>query len=179
MIHVLDMIRGEHSSMKRLLAILEGQIDLFEQAMRLDYELVKEILDYFVTFSDLCHHPKEALILAKLRERAPEMARRVGDLDGAHAEISRELHHFGHAVMNVLLDIEVPRDSFARLARAFIDRERQHMAEEESLFLPAAEAGLTEEDWAELSARTEKFRDPLPQGSLELRSIRLRTRRVS
>lgn len=179
MAQVLDMIRDEHLSMSRILRMLERQIGFFEKGMRLDYELVKEVLDYFLTFCDLCHHPKEDLILAKLQQRAPELARSVGDLDGAHAEISRELHDFSHAVMNVLLDMEVPRDSFARLARAFIDQERKHMAEEESVFLPAAQAGLNAEDWAEIAAKTEKFRDPAPRSPAALHFIRLHGSRIS
>jgi hemerythrin-like domain-containing protein len=179
MTRVLDMIRDEHLSMSRMLGLLERQIGFFEQGMRLDYELVKEVLDYFVTFCDLCHHPKEDLILAKLQQRAPELARSVGDLEGAHAEISKELHDFSHAVMNVLLDMEVPRNSFVRLARAFIDQERQHMAEEESVFLPAAQAGLSAEDWADIAAKTEKFRDPLPRSSAALEFLRRHGSRIS
>ena len=179
MARVLDMIRDEHSSINRMLNMLECQLDLFEQGERLDYELVKEVLDYFVTFADLCHHPKESLIIAKLRQRAPELAREIGDLDGAHDKISKELHDFAHAVMNVLLDVEMPRDSFANLARAFIAQERKHMAEEEANFLPVAEAALTSEDWAEISSRAEKFRDPLPSRQPELQFTHPRSDRDS
>ena len=168
MTHVLDMIREEHSRINRMLTALERQVGLFEQGEHLDYELVKEALDYFVTFADLCHHPKESMVLAKLRKRAPELAGTIGDLDAAHDKISKELHDFSHAVMNVLLDVEVPRDSFAHRARAFIAQERKHMAEEEAVLLPAAEAGLKPEDWAEISEKTAKFHDPLPGRSAGL-----------
>ena len=174
MVHVLDMIRDEHLTMSRLLGLLERQIGLFEQGLKPDYELVKEILDYFLTFPDLCHHPKENLILAKLRQRAPELARRVGDLDGEHAALSSELHDFAHAVINLFLDVEMPRDHFARLARAFIERERKHMAEEQAVFLPTAQAGLTEEDWAEIAARIKDLRDPLTKGAAGVRFVHIR-----
>ena len=35
------------------------------------------------------------------------------------------------------------------------------MSDEEALFLPAARAGLTEEDWDDIAARTLTVRDPL------------------
>ena len=161
MAQILEMIREEHSSISRMLDMLERQIGLFEQGEHFEYELVKEVLDYFVTFADLCHHPKENLIIAKLRQRAPELARGIGDLDGAHEKISKELHDFAHVVMNVLLDVEMPRDRFVRVALDFIAQERKHMAEEEAHFLPAAEVTLTDEDWAEISAKIGKFSDPL------------------
>lgn len=162
MAKVLDMIRREHQSISRMLAMLERQIEMFERGERFDYELVKEVLDYFVTFADLCHHPKENLIVAKLRQRAPDAAREIGDLDGEHEKISQELHDFAHAVMNVLLDVEMPRDRFVRIAHDFIAQERKHMAEEETRFLPVAEAHLTEADWKDISAKIEKFPDPMP-----------------
>jgi hemerythrin-like domain-containing protein len=174
---VVDLIRNEHASIGRMLTMLEQQIDLFEAGASLDYELIKEVLDYFVTFADLCHHPKESMVLAKLRQRAPDMAREVGDLEGEHDRISKELHDFTHAVMNVLLDVEVPRDTFVRLARAFIANERKHMAEEEERFLPLAEAGLGPQDWAEIADRTEKFNDPLGTHAAGLDFAHLRAKR--
>jgi hemerythrin-like domain-containing protein len=161
MVHMLDMIRDEHRSMSRLLERLEQQIELFETGLPADYLLMNEIIEYFLTYPDLFHHPKENLILAKLRQRAPDLARRVGDLDADHATISQELHRFAHVLANLLLEVEMPRDHFAKLARAFIERERQHMSEEESVFLPAALAGLTKEDWKDIAAQTRAARDPL------------------
>jgi hemerythrin-like domain-containing protein len=177
MVHVLDMIHQEHLSMSRLLGLLERQVELFERGLIPDYELVREILDYFLTFPDLWHHPKENLILARLRQRAPELARGVGDLDAEHAELSNELHDFAHAVVNVLLDVEMPRDTFAKLARAFIDRERKHMAREETEFLPAARRGLSDADWAEISSRIQAFRDPVSDTAGRVRFVRLRDSR--
>jgi hemerythrin-like domain-containing protein len=160
-VHVLDIIRDEHHSMSRLLALLEDQVELFENGSVPDYDLMREIIEYFLTFPDLFHHPKENLILAKLRQRAPDLALKVGDLEAEHATISGELHGFAHALSNVLLDVELPRDSFVKLARAFIAREREHMSEEEAVFFPAAQVGLTEADWDDLAAMMRAARDPL------------------
>lgn len=89
--HVLDIIRDEHHSMSRLLALLEDQVELFENGSVPDYDLMREIIEYFLTFPDLFHHPKENLILAQLRQRAPDLALKVGDLEAEHATISGEL----------------------------------------------------------------------------------------
>jgi hemerythrin-like domain-containing protein len=159
--HMLDTIRDEHLSMARLLDLLEQQIELFEDGQPADYLLMNEIIEYFLTFPDLFHHPKENLILAKLRQRNPELARNVSDLDAQHSDISAELHRFAHVLANLLLEVEMPRDSFAKLARAFIERERKHMSEEEAVFFPAARAALTEEDWDGIAAMSQAARDPL------------------
>ena len=161
MAHMLDTIREEHLSMARLLDLLEQQIELFEDGQPADYLLMNEIIEYFLTFPDLFHHPKENLILDRLRRRAPDLARKVGDLDGQHSDISDELHRFARVLANLLLEVEMPRDSFVKLARGFIERERKHMSQEEAVFFPAARAGLTEEDWDDIAATSQAARDPL------------------
>lgn len=161
MAHMLDTIRDEHLKMARLLDLLEQQVELFENGLPADYPLMNEIIEYFLTFPDLFHHPKENLILERLRQRAPDLARKVGDLEGQHSDISHELHRFAHVIANLLLEVEMPRDSFVKLARGFIERERRHMSEEEAVFFPAARAGLTEEDWDDLAIKSQATGDPL------------------
>ena len=43
MAYAVDILRKEHSNMQRLLALLEHQITLVEQAGEPDYELIKSI----------------------------------------------------------------------------------------------------------------------------------------
>lgn len=165
----MDALRSEHRTMSHLLTMLERQIELFEETQHPDYDLIKEIIDYFLTYPDLCHHPKEDLILSRLRKRDPEAADRVGALDEEHDDLSDQLRDFSHAVVNILLDLEVPRDTFVKLARDFIDRERKHMANEERVFFPAALEGLTDEDWSEIDSAMDRFKDPLAGGDAGIR----------
>lgn len=159
--HVLDVLRSEHKTISRLLTSLESQVDLFEKAVHPDYDLMKEVIDYFLTYPDLCHHPKEDLVLAKLADRDLQAAEQVGALDQEHSDISDELHEFAHALTNVLLELDVPRDAFVSLARAFIDRERKHMAQEEKIFFPAAQQHLTDDDWVSIERQVFRMTDSL------------------
>jgi len=45
----------------------------------------------------------------------------------------------------------MPREEFIRLARRFIDQQRQHIDMEESVFFPAVERTLTATDWTDLN----------------------------
>lgn len=171
---VIDALLREHKTMNRLLQILEEQVDRVERADEPDYELIKEIIDYFVTYPDLCHHPRENLVLAKLKDRAPEAAAEVGALDDEHTRLSGELHGFAHAVANALLEVEIPRETLASLARDFIADERRHMKAEEERFFPAALRHLTEDDWREIIARSGRLKDPLSPGEAGIRFAELR-----
>ena len=158
---VIESIRDEHRTMARLLDLLESQIDLFEQTSQPDYDLIREIIDYFLTFPDLYHHPKEDLVFRKLKARDAKSVEPFGELEELHEEVSERLHEFTRAVVNVLMEAEMPRDTFVSLARGFISGERAHMTAEEKHFLPVAANTLTPKDWADIENVVSKFKDPL------------------
>ena len=158
---VIDSIRNEHRTMAHLLDLLESQVDLFEQTDQPDYDLIREIIDYFLTFPDLYHHPKEDVVFRKLKARDAKCVEPFGELEELHEEVSERLHEFTRAVVNVLMEAEMPRDTFVSLARNFISGERAHMRAEEKHFLPVAADRLTPSDWREIEDVVSKFKDPL------------------
>lgn len=174
MTQAIQTLRSEHRTTARMLDLLDRQVNLFEQAQRPDYDLLKDVIDYFLTYPDLYHHPKENLILEVLRKKNPEMAAPVGNIDKEHAEISTRLHEFAQAVVEVLMEMEISRDSFVKIARDFIDEQRQHMVKEEQVFFPAALEALTEQDWEEIDKKVSQFQDPLTATNSELKFDSLR-----
>ncbi len=158
---VIDSIRREHRTIEEVLDVLEVQIDLFEKAEPTNYDLIREIIDYFRTFPDLYHHPKEDLIFQRLRARDEEAVRSFGNLEALHDEISERLGDFSRAVAKVMMEAEMPRDTLVLLAREFISNERNHMKAEEQDFLPVAAKVLEDKDWKEIDRIVAKFNDPL------------------
>src|SRR5215470_7367169 len=152
----LDLLREEHRKVATLLQILEQHVDEFRRGERPDYDVIRAVLDYLVSFPDVCHHPKEDLIFARLRARDPLAAERVGDLRSAHEELATRTREFSTGLRAVLEEAEIPREAFIRLARRLIDQQRQHIDMEETTFFPAAEKTLTPTDWAELNPHTAK-----------------------
>jgi len=148
----LDLLREEHRKVATLLQILERHVDEFRRGERPDYDVIRAVLDYLVSFPDVCHHPKEDLIFARLRARDPLAAERIGDLRSAHEGLAARTREFSTGLRAVLEEAEIPREAFIRLASRFIDQQRQHIDMEESVFFPAAERTLTRTDWAELNS---------------------------
>ncbi len=166
---VVEDIISEHRTMGRLLDLLEGEIDLFEQADQPDYDLIREIIDYFVTFPDLFHHPKEDLVFNVMKARDATTVEPFGELEEQHEHGSDRLREFARAVVNVLMEAEVPRDTFVTLARNFISGERAHMKAEEKYFLPVAAELLTKRDWSEIESKVGTFKDPLGSDAMKSR----------
>jgi hemerythrin-like domain-containing protein len=157
----LDELYAEHRCMSRLLDLLQGQVRLVGEDRQPDGELLLEIAEYFASFPDLFHHPKEDLILRRLIARAPADAEALQHLEDEHEEGGRELKRFMRAVIRLVLDPEADTDRFLSAALAFMDSERRHMAWEEESFFSVAEQALLPEDWAEIDARLKCFIEPL------------------
>ncbi len=174
MAYAIEILRREHANMGKLLSLLEHQIAKVEQAQNPDYELIKSIADYFADFPANCHHPKEDIIYFKLRERAPEAAKAMGDLEEEHGTVAVRLDELNRAIDNILLEVEVSRGSFCTVARRFIDDERKHMLMEERYFFPVALDALMDEDWSDIDARLNSSTDPLFDAIVEDRFRTLR-----
>jgi hemerythrin-like domain-containing protein len=157
----IELLRQEHANIGTLLRTLEWQVAAFKNDSLPDYEVIRATLDYFRSFPDICHHPKEDLIFARLRERDPAAAEAIGDLRKAHEQLAARVRDAASGVRAVLDEIEVSRDAVVRWTSDFIDQQRAHIKMEESTFFPAAERVLTAEDWSDLTARMTKADDPL------------------
>lgn len=173
MSRTMHMLREEHRTMSRLLDLLDGQITLIETGREPNRDLILQIIDYFRSFPDRYHHPKEDLIFRKLMRRDAARAALFGNLEAEHESCSDRLDAFARAVVVSLLEAETPR-SFAAQARAFVDHERRHMTREETELFPAVMRCLTDEDWREVDVRTAKLKDPLMvnHGVDQLRLVR-------
>jgi hemerythrin-like domain-containing protein len=147
--------------MATLVKTLEWQVAEFEAGRTPDYDVIRSVIDYFLSFPDLYHHPKEDLVFAKLKQRAPEAAERIGDLRREHEALAARSRELSAGLKAVLDEAQVPRESFVRWARAFIDVQLRHMDKEESEFFPSALACLEDEDWRTLQAKMTTPEDPL------------------
>lgn len=161
MTEVIWVLRREHANILKLIRTLERQLALIEQGEVPDSDIIEGISDYFLSFPDLYHHPKENLVFAKLRERDPEATRRIGDLQREHEEIASRTRDFTAAARSLLINERIPEKPFEKRAQDFIDFQKGHMEREERDFFPVALKILTPEDWEELEAKMTDQEDPL------------------
>ncbi len=161
MVKIMEALREEHRNLTKLLVILEGQIAIFGEGGKPNYELLDKILDYMLNYSDLFHHPKEDLIFEKLRIRNPVATEAVGELEEEHNRLAELTKLFATAVSNIISEVQVPRENVLNVAREYVDSMRRHIEMEEQKFFPAAMENLTEADWAEIHAADDQPADPL------------------
>ena len=161
-------LRQEHANMTLLLDLLERQIALLRQGEAADLKAIKGILDYFLTYPDLAHHPKEDLLYHRIEAIDPEAAAVAKALLSSHEQLGILARRVVRAAVDHMLrgDKET-RVWFVSLGQDFIDMNRRHQAEEEQHFFPLALRVLGDRDWAEIDAQISSDDDPLFGGSID------------
>jgi hemerythrin-like domain-containing protein len=166
---VIDVLRDEHLNIARLLTALEHQMDVFAEAGEPDYDVIGGVAAYFLDFPDRCHHPKENVVFARLRQAHPDETAAIGDLTREHAAIHERAQRFGDTIRALLGETDIARSVVVDAARAFIDAERRHLRMEEERFFPLAERLLGPADWLRIEGDLTTGTDPLFGGRIEAR----------
>jgi len=157
----LSRLSQEHRNIEKLLTILERELEVFDRGDRPDYEVIRAVISYFEVYPEVYHHPQEDLVFAKLRERDPVAAAKVGDLAHEHHKGAERLRGVAQAVEYVLADGEVLRQDVDTIVRDFIEHERRHIMMEDRDFFPAALKALKPQDWTEIASALTNPEDPL------------------
>lgn len=186
------LIQDEHRS---LAAVLHGlryvTRDIVNRGARPDFRLLEAMLAYIEGFPEVCHHPKEdAHLFRLLRERAPELAPTLDELEAQHREGGAQLTHLKSALAafracvdaraaaadagvttgNYWRDISCQANAtaFQGAVEAYADFHWKHMRIEEDIVLHAAEKSFNAADWAEIEtafgANPDPLRDTRPVG---------------
>jgi hemerythrin-like domain-containing protein len=157
---IIARLSREHRNIETLLAVLEGELEIFDRGSRPDYEVFRAIISYFELYPEVYHHPQEDLVFAKLKLRDPTAAAKVGNLALEHQEGAERLRRVAQAVESVLADREILRQSVDNIVRDFIEYQRRHIMMDRDFF-PAALNALEHQDWTEIASALTSHEDPL------------------
>jgi hemerythrin-like domain-containing protein len=127
-----------------------------------DVDVLRAMLFYIDEFPERLHHTKESeLLFPLLRERAPELAPVLDELDRDHAHGEAAIRELEHALLAFEVMGPSRREAFEAAVQRYIGFYLEHMALEESQVLPAARAAFSSDDWLALDAAFEANRDPM------------------
>ncbi len=166
-------LRKEHVNFKKLLDLLDAQLDLLHQGKPPDYQLMTDIVYYMTQYADLIHHPREEAIFALLAVRDSSVVENVTELTGQHHMLAESGARFHEKLENIingecevmqLQEIEEPGRLYVTTLRAHMDKEEQ------SLFV-MAEQLLNDDDWKKIETETLSKPDPIFCEALDDRII--------
>jgi hemerythrin-like domain-containing protein len=139
--------RTEHEYFRRLLALLQAQLDVFHRGERPNYELMLDIIAYLREYGDAYHHPREDMAFSLLAARRPELDLPLARLHQEHRVIKRAGEKLEELLNEALDGALVKRAEVEVAAATYLVYYGNHIAREEEKILAAAEAALTPEDW--------------------------------
>ncbi len=108
MASIVDSLRQDHINTTILLDILEQQLVIFGRAEVPDYEMMQGIMEYFLDYPDLYHHPAEDLILSKMETRSWTATDGFPNLRHEHQELAAITRRFSTAVQDILQEVHKP-----------------------------------------------------------------------
>ncbi len=156
-------LRKEHVNFKKLLDLLDAQLDLLHRGKVPDYQLMTDILYYMTQYSDLIHHPREEAIFTLLAardssvlENVAELTKQHHTLEGSGARFYEKLENIinGEGEIEKLQEVETPGRLYSSILRSHMDKEEQ------GLFV-LAEKLLNDDDWKKIKTETQSKPDPI------------------
>lgn len=151
----------EHAYFRRLLALLQKQVDVFHGGERPNYELMLDIVAYLREYSDRVHHPREDVAFARLAQKVPELALTLERLKQEHRVIANAGEALKELLTEILDDAVVPRADVEVAAATYLVYYDAHISKEEADVIARAGRALSAEDWAAVKNAAPAVKDPL------------------
>ena len=158
---LITRLKLDHKNISKLLKLLEKQLMAFEAGEYADYQLLTDIMHYFVNYPDVYHHPHEDIIYSALKKKNIGVADEVDEITAEHRDMAVESAEILDKLIQIQGNAIFSRDEFATQLKNFISHYHAHIEkEEEDLFSPA-ERYLEENDWKVIDAEVVASDDPL------------------
>ena len=175
-----QIIYEEHAAvaavLRSLLAMIRQGPDTKPERF---FDVLRAMLFYIDEFPERRHHPKESnLLFPKLARARPELIPVIYRLENDHMAGERKVRELQHLLLAWELIGDSRREAFESQAREYVHFYLEHMRTEETQLLPAAQSGLSADDWADLDAAFALDRDPLGGGMRDRQYDRLFSRIV-
>jgi hemerythrin-like domain-containing protein len=151
----------EHAYFRRLLALLQKEVDVFHGGERPNYELMLDIVSYLREYSDQVHHPREDAAFARLAQKAPDLALTLERLKQEHRVIANAGEALKELLTEILEDTVVQRADVEMAAATYLVYYDAHISREEEDVMPRAGRLLAAEDWTAVKKAVAPVKDPV------------------
>ena len=164
----MRIILDEHSALRAMLRSLTMMLDRGPMTDKDKFfDVVRAMLFYIDEFPERLHHPKESLLLfPKVAQLAPQTQDTLRQLEKDHVQGEAKVRELQHLLLAWELLGESRRAVFEQGARSYCGFYLEHIRQEETVILPAAQKVLTVSDWQMLDEAFAGNDDPLTQVSL-------------
>jgi len=163
-----DILREEHRLIERLLNALEATAQKLEQGHEVPPDLLLEVVDFNLAFTDGCHHRKEeaALFPALVAQGMPERAGPIAAMVREHRQGRQFCQQMREAALRLPSGDRAARSMFVANVYEYVEFRRRHITRENSILFEMAERIIPAGAHSEILAAMEQIeREDLAAGA--------------
>ena len=155
-------LRKEHANFKKLLTLLDGQLDLLNGEEEPNYQLMTDILYYMTQYADLVHHRKEEAIFSHLLEQDSSVEKDVAEVAQQHRTIEKYGANFFEKLDDIINGQRImPLQEIEKTGHLYSTTQRAHLNQENNNLFGLANRILNDEDWKKIETETQSEPDPI------------------
>ncbi|MFQ6371299.1 hemerythrin domain-containing protein [Shewanella sp. YIC-542] len=159
---MLSRLMNDHKHIAVLLNLLKAKYQKLSDGERVNFCLVRDVVEYMQEYAEHSHHPVEDIVYAYYVEKfaKDESTKRLSEEHHKVVAASAALA----ATLNLILnDIVVAKEQLVQELRDYVTLQEQHMLYEEDYIFPKLQRELTDDDWAQIqqSCAQQLVEDPL------------------
>lgn len=142
----------EHMYFRRLLRLLQEEVDVFASGDEPNYQLMRDVISYLRDWGDAYHHPREDEAFRRVVKKRPDRQLPVTRLIQEHRVVARAGEQLERMLEEVEAGAIIPRAQLEVAAATYLVYFGNHIAKEEEDILPLAGEVLTAADWDAVKA---------------------------
>ncbi|WP_447528176.1 hemerythrin domain-containing protein [Vreelandella sp. TE19] len=174
---MLNQLRLDHANMARMLHVLQLKQKTLAQGERPNFNLMREVVDYILSYMNDFATPLEKICVERLEEKAPEELPFMEKMASDYRELKPSLAQLSDDIDMILMDNVLPMDRFSDDLNTYLDAHRSYLRHEREKLFPLIDKYFTQEDLEELSQalpgkaqqELERLQDAYPELYDELR----------
>jgi hemerythrin-like domain-containing protein len=137
----------EHMYFRRLLRLLQQEVDIFAAGDTPNYQLMLDIIAYLRDWGDHYHHPREDEAFKRIIRKRGDRELPIRRLMQEHRVVARAGEQLERMLEEVEADAIISRAQVEVAAATYLVYYGNHISVEEEDILPLAAEVLTEADW--------------------------------
>ena len=158
---MLQRLMRDHKNIAILLNILSNKLARLADGQGVDFNLVRDIVEYMQGYAEHSHHPLEDIIFDYYSNKAG--LANCGQLYHEHHRLAEASGALVYSLNMILSDVVISREKLINDLKDYIELQQLHMQYEERDVFPNFVKVLDDNDWEKVTVLCQKrlIDDPL------------------
>ncbi|MGE6568258.1 hemerythrin domain-containing protein [Shewanella vesiculosa] len=158
---MLQRLMHDHKHIAILLNILSNKLTRLADGQGVNFNLVRDIVEYMQSYAEHSHHPLEDIIFDYYSNKIGQA--NSGQLYNEHHRLAEASSALVYSLNMILSDVVISRDQLVKDLQEYIELQEKHMQYEERDVFPNFVNVFDEKDWQKVTVLCEKrlIEDPL------------------